>query len=236
MSILFKVGTSGYNYFWNEAKPSAFEWYLKQGFNTVEINATFYSFPYRSWVKSWKKAPNNFDFSIKVNRTITHYARLSEGSLKVFEKFNSILEEISDKISYWLFQMPPSFEYSEKNFERVLKFFNKIKTKANICIEFRDQSWWRREVFNKMEDLDLVFCSIDAPELPKDIITINGKIYLRLHGREEWYSYEYKESELDEICERIFELNPKSCYIYLNNDHGMLPNGKYLLKKLNIYP
>jgi uncharacterized protein YecE (DUF72 family) len=39
------VGTSGYTYSWNKGKPNKFEWYLDQGFNSVEINRNFYRFP-----------------------------------------------------------------------------------------------------------------------------------------------------------------------------------------------
>jgi len=44
-----RVGTSGYTYSWNPGKPSPFEWYISRGFKTVEINASFYRFPRRSW-------------------------------------------------------------------------------------------------------------------------------------------------------------------------------------------
>ena len=36
-----RIGTSGYTYSWNKAKPNAFEWYINQGFNSVEINIAF---------------------------------------------------------------------------------------------------------------------------------------------------------------------------------------------------
>ncbi len=226
---LFKIGTSGYNYFWNEGKPSQFKWYLKQNFNSVEINATFYSFPYKSWIKSWSEAPDYFDFSIKVNRIITHYAKLSEKSIEIFKRFKSYFKPIENKIAFWLFQMPPSFEFNETSLSRIRNFFSSLGIKA--VIEFREPSWWNEEVFEILEEMGIVFCSVDAPELPKDIIKSNETVYLRLHGREEWYSYEYKKEELDEIFDMIIRLSPKFCYIYLNNDHGMLPNGKYLLEK-----
>ncbi|MDT7892209.1 MAG: DUF72 domain-containing protein [Thermoproteota archaeon] len=228
----FRVGTSGYNYFWNEGKPSQFKWYLSQKFNSVEINATFYSFPYKSWIKSWSSAPDNFDFSIKVNRIITHYSKLSEKAIAIFEKFKNSFKEIEEKIAFWLFQMPPSFEFNETNLKRIRQFFSAVNIPA--VIEFRDPSWWNETTLKILKELNVVFCSVDAPELPNDIVETNGIIYLRLHGREEWYSYEYKREELDEIIEKINQISPLKCYIYLNNDHGMLPNGLYLLKKLDL--
>jgi uncharacterized protein YecE (DUF72 family) len=45
-----------------------------------------------------------------------------------------------------------------------------------------------------------------------------------------WYSFVYSEEELDEIAERVSELEAQRAVIYVNNDHGMLPNGLHLLK------
>jgi len=45
MEPKIRIGTSGYSYSWNKAKPDAFEWYIVQGFNSVEINYSFYRFP-----------------------------------------------------------------------------------------------------------------------------------------------------------------------------------------------
>jgi uncharacterized protein YecE (DUF72 family) len=63
-----RIGTSGYTYSWNKAKPDAFEWYISQGFNSVEINYSFYRFPQVTSIKIWQsKAPKDFTFSIKVH-------------------------------------------------------------------------------------------------------------------------------------------------------------------------
>ncbi|MGA7368230.1 MAG: hypothetical protein WBX01_03810 [Nitrososphaeraceae archaeon] len=40
-----RIGTSGYTYSWNERRPSPFKWYINQGLNSVEINASYYRFP-----------------------------------------------------------------------------------------------------------------------------------------------------------------------------------------------
>lgn len=232
---VIKVGTSGYNYFWNEGKPNSFKWYISKGFNTVEINATFYSFPYKSWIRNWLESPEYFDFSIKVNRIITHYQRLSEKSAETFMKFKERLKEIEHKISFWLFQMPPTFEYSEKNYSRLINFFKKAGLENNGVVEFRDESWFKiASLHEELSKNGIIMCSIDSPDFPNDIYLCNNIIYLRLHGRKEWYSYEYSNEELDEIIKRINSLNFKKCYIYLNNDHGMLPNGFYLMQKFGI--
>lgn len=223
-----KIGTSGYNYFWNEGKPTPFKWYLEQGFDTVEINASFYRFPSPTWVKAWKNSPKGFDFSIKVHRSITHYTKLRGKAIELWKRFIKPLKPMGDKISFWLFQMPPSFKYSERNMIILANFFKELNLGNKAVIEFRDESWWRN--VNALSELGIAFCSVDAPELPRDIIAMNDVIYVRLHGREVWYNYEYLDEELDEIVKLVNQLQASHKYIYLNNNHGMLPNGKYLMK------
>jgi uncharacterized protein YecE (DUF72 family) len=62
---------------------------------------------------------------------------------------------------------------------------------------------------------------------------MNYALYVRLHGRETWYAYVYSEHELEEIIRTIKKLDGCKKYIYLNNNHGMLPNGKFVIRKFS---
>ncbi len=228
--VKIRVGTSGYSYFWNEGVPTPFQWYCNQGFNTVEINASFYRFPVRSWIKTWIKCPGDFDFSIKVHRSITHYQKLKPRALKTWGKFKSLFEEMEDKISFWLFQMPPDFSATSENVMRVSNFFLELNLGNSAVIEFRHASWWNEK--NACKDVGATFCSVDAPDLPREIVSMNEALYMRLHGRETWYAYVYSERELEEIIEAIKKHDVRKKYIYLNNNHGMLPNGKFIMLHL----
>jgi uncharacterized protein YecE (DUF72 family) len=224
-----KVGTSGYSYFWNEGKPSPFEWYVKQGFDTVEINATFYRFPSPAWVNVWRRAPPGFDFSIKVHRSITHYRRLGEGSHDLLERFVRPLEPLADRIAFWLLQMPPRFTYSETNLSRVSSFIAGVDLDAPVVVEFRDAHWW--DHVDEVARTGAAFCSVDAPGLPRDIVSTNDVLYLRVHGREAWYDHVYSEEELWEMARGVLQSSASRRYVYFNNDTGMLPNG-LLLRRL----
>jgi len=225
-----RVGTSGYSYFWNEGVPTPFQWYCGQGFDTVEINASFYRFPSRGWIKAWKNCPQGFDFSVKVHRIITHYWRLGPKALTPWRSFQSRFREMEDLITFWLFQMPPNFAATTENAENLTKFFSNLNLGNSAVMEFRHPSWWdRKEV---CRDLGAVFCSVDAPGLPREIVSMNDVVYLRLHGREAWYAYVYTKEELRETMETMKGLDASKKYIYLNNDHGMLPNGRFLMQNV----
>jgi uncharacterized protein YecE (DUF72 family) len=79
--------------------------------------------------------------------------------------------------------------------------------------------------------MGIVFCSVDAPGLPHNLISMNDAVYLRLHGFKKWYNYVYSDKELDKILSKLKKLNANKKAIYLNNNHGMLKNGLYLLNR-----
>ena len=201
---------------------------MNQGFNSVEINASFYRFPTQSWVKTWLTAPEDFSFSIKVHRSITHYTKLKSRSLELWNRFRQPLESLEKKIDFWLFQMPSNYKYKQENLEAIRAFFEKTNLRNKAVIEFRDTSWWK--AVKEIANIGIVFCSVDAPGLPHSLMSTNCAAYLRLHGSKEWYNYIYSEKELDNILSRIKKLKADKKMIYLNNDHGMLQNGRYLLK------
>jgi uncharacterized protein YecE (DUF72 family) len=225
------IGTSGYTYSWNKGMPTKFEWYINQGFNSVEINGSFYRFPTESWTNNWKKiSGENFLFSIKVHRSITHYTRLKGNkSIKLWKRFKKSIEPIEDKVVFWLFQMPSTFKFNQENAERLRIFANKAELNKKAVIEFRDLSWWSKKSLKELEKTKLSMCSVDAPLLPKKILNLNNIIYLRLHGSKSWYNYTYSEKELKKIIKKLQEKSANKKAVYLNNDHGMLPNSKYFM-------
>jgi len=152
-----------------------------------------------------------------------------EKALQLWYEFTKTVDRINDKIDFWLFKMPPSFR--TENLEIVSKFFSKIKLNNKAVIEFRHPSWWK--AIDNIEAIGIVFCSVDAPELPCTRFVTKKTVYLRIHGYKKWYQYIYSKTELDTILTTIKKLNADKKAIYLNNDHGMLENGLYLLKKLN---
>ena len=207
--------------------PTPFQWYCNQGFDTVEINASFYRFPSRSWIKTWMKCPKGFNFSARVHRSITHYRKLGYNALQTWRRFKSGFKEMEEKIAFWLFQMPPNFYATTENVGTLSRFFSELNLGNSAVIEFRHASWWENK--GVCEEIGATFCSVDAPGLPREIISMNDAVYLRLHGREAWYTYVYSEDELRGILEEMKKRDASKKVIYLNNDHGMLPNGKFLM-------
>jgi uncharacterized protein YecE (DUF72 family) len=132
--------------------------------------------------------------------------------------------------------MPANFKFKPENLERVNSFFNsesimdQIVSRKKAVIEFRDSSWWNESALKEIEKTGIVFCSVDAPGLPNEIITTSDAMYLRLHGTKTWYNYLYPEDRLKEIASYMITMGAQKKAIYLNNDHSMLTNGLFLMK------
>jgi uncharacterized protein YecE (DUF72 family) len=60
-----------------------------------------------------------------------------------------------------------------------------------------------------------------------------GSVYVRMHGRTSWYSYNYSDKELREVVKRIADVKPKKAYVFFNNDHDMLVNARKMLEILH---
>jgi len=152
-------------------------------------------------------------------------------SYELWERFRSLLSPLENNIDFWLFQLPPDYKYNKENLQTIQNFIHSTDLRDKAVIEFRNRSWWKQ--INDVKNMGVIFCSVDAPDLPNKLIAANGGLYLRLHGSTKWYNSIYSENELDNILKKIKRLNAYKSAIYLNNDHGMLKNGLYLLKNLN---
>ncbi len=234
----FYIGCSGY-FYWNwkgkfypsELKPSQWFDYYSKIFNTVEINSTFYNFPKEKNLKNWyKKSPDNFVFSVKVHRSITHIKKLVDVKDMLDNFYSSIKNSLKEKLGAVLFQLPPSYRYSKENMERIASVIN--QDFINV-VEFRDRDWWNDEVYQFLKEKNITFCSVSAPDLPEDLIKTSSNIYLRFHGKENWYRYRYTDNELINWSKKILEKDADSCFIYFNNDYNAYaPDNAIRLKEL----
>ena len=215
------VGTSGWAYSWNE--ENSLDWYINcSGLNAIELNMSFYRFPYPNMVKSWAKKGKNLTWVIKVNRLITHFKKLNKDSYSLFERFVDIFKPLENYIHYYLLQLPPHFN----NIENLDLFVDEFDCKK-ICIEFRNKDMFNKDIIKWGEKKHVLIVSIDAPNMPDNIMS-KSVIYERIHGKTNWYSHNYTKKELIEIKNKVVEGNPKKIYVFFNNNHAMLANAKVM--------
>ncbi|RLE52926.1 MAG: DUF72 domain-containing protein, partial [Candidatus Methanomethylicota archaeon] len=210
MEVQVFIGTSGWLYSWN---PDGFKWYIRNSkLNAVELNASFYRFPFPSQVKSWaQKTPPKFRWSIKVNRWITHIFRFSEKALNTWIKFERLFKPLENKIDFYLFQLPPTAIPTRKFTERLEKFIEKVKLGEKFALEWRNEKWIDEKWIKWCEELEITLVSVDSPEMR--FYTKTGRnIYLRMHGRTAWYAHNYTDEELAEVADKLLKFNADRIY------------------------
>jgi len=120
------IGTSGwvYNHWTEEFYPKDcpkarwLEFYAGH-FDTVELNASFYRLPKLQTFESWRKrTPDDFRWSVKASRYITHIKRLREAA-EPLERLYHAVEGLEEKLGPILFQLPPSLRFSEEVFSQL---------------------------------------------------------------------------------------------------------------------
>ncbi len=213
------VGTSGWAYSWNQG--GSLDWYVREsGLNAIELNSSFYRFPYPNVVKSWAKRGAGLAWVVKVHRLVTHRHRLSGEAVEYYERFRRLFEPLEEHVHYYLLQLPPSF----RDLETVEGFLSRVGTEK-IAIEFRHPSLFTSETRKWGERMGVLVVSVDAPSLPRDVMS-KRVVYERVHGRSGWYSHEYSREELVEIRDRILSVKPERVYVFFNNNHAMLDNAR----------
>jgi uncharacterized protein YecE (DUF72 family) len=236
------VGTSGWSYrHWlgkfypEDMQPSQWLSHYAKNFNTVEINMTFYRIPFKNVVRSWvEKTPDNFKFSVKINRKITHLQKF-ENVDEILIKFYDAIHLLSPKLYFFLFQIPPSLKYSERKLEQILevvRFFRNKWLDVKIAMEFRHTSWFNSDVreFTILHNISVVYS--DSGNRFPEVFWPNETMYIRMHGPGTLYSSKYASEQLNQLVWKILQSEEiKEVAIYFNNDYNCyaVENAKELI-------
>jgi uncharacterized protein YecE (DUF72 family) len=207
--------------------------YYAQKFNTVEINNTFYRYPTEKLLMGWyNKTPENFMFTLKANRAITH-TRKFNNTQDLTARFYELSKNLKEKLLCVLFQLPP---FVHKNLELLEKIASQMDPKITNVLEFRHESWWSSDVYALMEKKGLVFCTVSASELPETLVSTADSVYVRFHGKESLTQGFYPTEELKAWAEKIEKSNAKQVLCYFNNDvnANAVQNCQTLKKLLDI--
>lgn len=213
------IGCSGFSYKeWKDrfypkglAASKWFEYYCTQ-FNTLELNVTFYRFPQLSTLQGWhRRSPEGFLFSVKAPRLVTHLKRFKSAHNEVTDFYKTIRFGLAEKLGPVLFQLPPSFAFTEENLENIISHLH--PDFLNI-VEFRNESWWQPEVWEQLVANNIVVSGTSYPGLP-DTLPEQPISYYRLHGVPHLYHSPYEKPYLEKIGRKLH--SAKQAYVYFDN-------------------
>jgi uncharacterized protein YecE (DUF72 family) len=182
--MTFLVGTSGYSYkewlghFYPEKLPAnEMLRYYAERFSTVEINNTFYRMPAESVLLQWaQQVPDQFKFTLKAPRRITHDQRLRESEGNVAE-FLRRAAALGDKLGALLFQLPP---YLKKDLPRLRDFLALLPEGREVAFEFRNATWHDEEVYELLRSRRNILCVTDTDEGDTPFVATSDCGYVRL--------------------------------------------------------
>lgn len=112
---------------------------------------TFYRAPSITMLRRWyAEVPDDFVFTLKANRIITHELRLRDCSAALSDMWSNVAP-LGDKLQCVLFQIPPSLYADIDVLKGFLVVLRQTKTSSvKVAFEFRHQSWYVPQVFDML--------------------------------------------------------------------------------------
>ncbi|HEX4372173.1 MAG TPA: DUF72 domain-containing protein [Puia sp.] len=235
-NVKWFIGCSGFYYkewkrnFYPDKLPQNkwFSYYCSQ-YNTLELNVTFYRFPQLSFLENWyNKSPEEFMFSVKAPRTITHYRQFQNCEQLLKEFYEVVKEGLKNKLGCILFQLPAGFEYSKEKLDRIIHV---LDNNFDNVIEFRNIGWWNKKVYDGLANKRISFCGVSINNLPDKPILNSKVVYYRFHGVPQLYTSSYNEKEMKKVANAIAkDQTAKKAFIYFNNTAALsaIHNARWL--------
>jgi uncharacterized protein YecE (DUF72 family) len=158
--------------------------YYSQVFDFVEIDSSFYNTPNLFMIKRWASVtPDNFRFTAKFPRYITHEKRLSSESEKELRYFFDVMRPLRHKILALLLQLRPSLTAKE-GLKKLEALIHMLDPDFRYAIEVRHQSWFdnKEDFYNLLSDnnICLAWSQLDTTQTPPELTS--DFLYLRLIG------------------------------------------------------
>ena len=251
-----RVGISGWTYapwrgtFYPPGLPQRRELgYVAERMNSVEINGSFYSLQRRSSFETWAAAvPEDFVFTVKGGRFITHMKKLNDIATPLANFYASGVLALGARLGPFLWQLPPTLGFEP---DRMTTFFDQLPRTAGDAaaiaaghdarvpedraltiapdpalrlrhtVEVRHETFRDRRFYDLLRRHDVGLVVADNPgkwPIIEEVTT--DFMYVRLHGHEELYASGYSDEALDAWAAKVLGWagQGQDVYVYCDND------------------
>ena len=203
----YYVGCSGWSYSaWQgpfyPVNIESSHWlnYYAHIFDYVELDSSFYRMPNIFTVKNWyKKTPENFRFTAKFPKVITHDKRLKDVSRELEHFFQSMLP-LADKILTLLIQLPPSLKITE-GIENLRQIIPELDCRFRYAVEVRDRSWFQDLAYNFFANNNICMVWSQLAELATPPIATTDFLYVRFIGDRSISERDFGKIQKDRVAE-----------------------------------
>ncbi len=249
-----RIGISGWNYppwrkvFYPPGLRQADELrFASRAFSSIEINGSFYSLirptSYRAW---YEATPDDFVFSVKASRYITHMLRMRNAERALANFFASGLLCLGKKLGPILWQLPPRQRFDPgafrsflallprdtKEMERLARGHDSRLDGRSVVVgsgprmpvrhafEVRHESFADPRYVELLREYGVASCVADSAGLFPIIDEQTADFsYARLHGAEQLYVSGYSTKDLRPWAARIQRWQRTGdVYVYFDND------------------
>ena len=181
-------------------------------FDFVEVNVTFYRAVREATLAGWaEQTPPGFRFSVKINRSVTHAARLSPNAR--LDDALLPVRALGDKLGALLVQLPPTLDFDA---ERAEAFLTRLRASyaGMVALEPRHPGWDKAEATGLLGDhgVTRVLTEIPGSQSPHSATGC----YVRLHGTPRRYRSSYSDADLSVLAAWLAEESGPSFVVFDN--------------------
>ena len=151
-------------------------------------------------VKNWyKRSTQNFRFTAKFPKIITHDKRLKDVD-KELERFFESMRPLADKTLALLIQLPPSLKIFE-GLERLRDLVRTLDNRFRYAVEVRHSSWFQDLSYNFFANHDLCLVWSQLTELQTPPVVTTDFLYLRFIGDRSIHETDFGRIQIDRVLE-----------------------------------
>lgn len=232
-----RIGISGWRYapwrgvFYPKGLPQRRELEYAAGhLGSIEVNGSFYALQRPESYRAWRaEVPDDFVFSVKGGRFVTHLKKLADVEVPLANFFASGVLALGPALGPVLWQLPPTLGYDADRLVRFFDLLPRTTTAAAALAERHDErldgrAWTTTEADRPLRHvLEVRHASFATPEFPAllrehgiGLVAADtaGKwpyledvtsdvVYVRLHGDAELYVSGYGDEALDRWAARV---------------------------------
>ena len=204
--------------------------YASRRFATIEINGSFYSLQRPESYLSWAaQTPDDFLFSVKGPRFVTHLKKLADVRVPVANFFASGVLALGPKLGPVLWQLPPNLGFHP---DRLAAFFDLLPRTTTAAAQLAtehderldDRAWTTTDADRPLRHvLEVRHASFEDPAFV-ELLRAHGiglvvadaagrwpviedvtadLVYVRLHGETELYASGYDDDALDRWAAKV---------------------------------
>jgi uncharacterized protein YecE (DUF72 family) len=205
--LQYHIGCSGWSYsaWLGPFYPSKLEnsdWlrYYSQVFDYVEIDSSFYRMPSKFMVKNWaKKTPDNFRFTAKFPKVITHDKHLVDVNEEVYT-YLSNMEPLQEKTLALLIQLPPSMQIMP-GLQGLKDLVRILDGSFRYAVEVRHPSWFQDLAYNFFANNDICMVWSQLARMSTPPIVTSDFLYVRFIGDRSINEKDFGKIQKDRIVE-----------------------------------